>query len=206
MFFCLKFGWNLESWWAEISVTQGSHDDVFLSSSSSSVSSLSSLGLPALSGPLLTVSRPPSGLPPLQYASSDHPLVDSAAGASSVGEDVVLEDGEVGRVGVESERAAAEGERRCPAANSEGSSGSGQSADGLSQLDRRLPAETQTQHAAHKHGQQPPPPRKTAEEHQRQQPCLHTPTVCSGQSVSAQVWIYWIYLSTSWLYFYTALE
>lgn len=93
---------------------------------------------------------------------------------------MVVEDREVGGVGVESERAAAEGERRRPAANSEGSSGSGQSADGLLQLDRRLLAEAPTERPAHK------PQRKTPTEHQRQQPGLHKPFVCAGQSPSVQ--------------------
>lgn len=80
------------------------------SSSSSSVFRLSSFGLSALGRPLLSVSRPPSDHPPLPDVSSDHPLVDPAAGASSLVQEVVLEDGEVGGVGDESEGAAAERE------------------------------------------------------------------------------------------------
>ena len=147
------------------------------SSSSSSVFRLSSVGLSARGRPLLSVSRPPSDHLPLPDVSSDHPLVDPAAGASPVEQEVVLEDGEVGGVGDESEGAAAECERIHAAADGEEGSGREQSADRLVQLGRRLPAETRARHAA-----VPAPPRKTASDHPRQQPHLHTAAVCTGVS------------------------
>lgn len=150
------------------------------SSSSSPVSVLPPVPLPALGGPLLSVSRRPSGRPPSQHVSSDHPLVDAAAAASAGVQDVVLEDGQDGGVGAESEGAAAERERGRPAADGEERGGRGRSADGLLQLDRGLPAETPARSAAR---QQQTPPRKTAEERPRQQPHVHTLPLHTGQFI-----------------------
>lgn len=53
------------------------------------------------------MSRPLSGLSTVPDVSSGDPVMDSAAGAGAVGQDVGLEDGEVGRMVAEPERAAA---------------------------------------------------------------------------------------------------
>lgn len=75
--------------------------------------------------------------------SSENPLLDPAEGAAPAG-DVVLEHGEVGGVGSDPERAAADGERGNPDADGQGSCGRRRRGQVL-QLDYRLPPETQTQ-------------------------------------------------------------
>ena len=143
-----------------------------------SVAGVSSVGFPAVGGPLLSVSRPLSSLPPFPHAACDHPLLDSAAAASLVGEDVVLGDGQVGGVGVESERAAAERERRRAAADGEGGAESRQPGAVL-QLGGGLPADARTQCRARDNKQ--PQLGATAEERPRNQPHLLVAAVCKGQ-------------------------
>lgn len=98
--------------------------------------------------------------------------MDRAAGAGAEGQDVVLEDREHSGVGAEPERAAADGERRRPAADHQDGFGRGQQFAGLLQLDRGLHAETRAQSAAHHHHHYPHPhqpqaEKQVAEEHQR---------------------------------------
>lgn len=141
------------------------------------------VGLPALRGPLLAVSRPPSGLPPLSHVSSGGVLVDPAAGAPPVGQEVGLEVRGTRPVGVGSARAAAKPERRRPAAGGEERPGRGQPAGGVLQLDRGLPAETRAWSA----DRQQTPTRKTTEEHQGQQPHLHAVPSHAGELLCGEV-------------------
>lgn len=147
-------------------------------SPSSSGSRLSSVRLSALCSPLLSVPRRLSGLSVAPDVPPGDPVVDRAAGARAGGQDMVLEDREDGRVGAETEGAAADGERRRPAADHQDGSGRGQQPVGLLQLDCGLHAETWARSAAHP--QQPDPKKQAAKKHQRKEPHVHKVTLLPG--------------------------